>query len=158
MKPDHRLAPFIAALATACFPMIAASFSLDQAPGRLPKNVVPQGYNISVVPDVKTLKIAGKESITLDVRAATATIQFNSLNQVLRDVRLDGKPVRRVVSDDKEQLTTVTLKSPVPAGHHTLSFSYTGVIETEGSGRKAGAFIVDSNGSHRRAPYVPLLG
>jgi hypothetical protein len=35
--------------------------------------------------------LAGSESIALQVRAATDSIQLNSLNQTLHDVRLDGK-------------------------------------------------------------------
>ncbi len=140
MKFMHGITAVVAGLAMTFLPLVTTAFSLDQAPGRLPKNVVPQGYDISVVPDVKALKVAGKESVALEVRSATTTIQFNSLNQTLRDVRLDGKPVSRVVSDDKDQLTTVTLQAPAAVGRHTLSFSYTGKIETEGHGLFAQKF------------------
>ena len=37
------------------------------------------------------------------------TVQFNSLNETLSDVLLDGKPVKSVNSNDEQQLTTVTL-------------------------------------------------
>ena len=46
---------------------------------------------------------------------------------------LDGKPVKSVVSSDEQQLTTVTLAKPV-TGLHTLSFSYSGKIETRPQG------------------------
>ncbi len=110
-----------------------APFSFDSAPGRLPKNVVPLSYDVAIVPNVDTLKLTGTESIKLQFRAATATLQFNSHNETLSDVLLDGKPVKSVASSDEKQLTTVTLAKPV-SGLHTLSFSYRGKIETQPQG------------------------
>ena len=98
-----------------------ATFNFATAPGRLPKNVVPIEYTIAITPDAAAHTIAGAETILLDFREATATIQFNSLNQKLSKVLLDGKPVQDVVSDDDKQLTTITLAQPAKAGTHTLS-------------------------------------
>src|SRR5277367_3054285 len=110
-----------------------APFSFESAPGRLPKNVVPVSYEVAIVPDADALRLTGTESVRLQFRAATATVQFNSLNETLSHVLLDGKPVKSVTSDDAQQLTTVTLASPA-VGAHTLSFSYTGKIETQAQG------------------------
>jgi aminopeptidase N len=110
-----------------------APFSFGSAPGRLPKNVVPVSYDVAVVPDADALRLTGTESVQLQFRAATATVQFNSLNETLSHVLLDGKPVKSVSSSDERQLTTVTLTKPV-IGLHTLSFSYSGKIETQPQG------------------------
>ncbi len=110
-----------------------APFSFDAAPGRLPKNVVPLSYELAVVPDVDSLTLTGTESIKLRFRRASATVQFNSLNETLSHVSLDGKPVKSVTSNDEQQLTTVTLTKP-ETGLHTLSFSYRGKIETQPQG------------------------
>ena len=82
------------------------------------------------MPNVDALRFTGTESVQLQFRAATATVQFNSLNQSLSQVRLDGRPVKGVTSSDEQQLTTVTLTKPL-TGLHTLSFSYSGKIETQ---------------------------
>jgi aminopeptidase N len=110
-----------------------APFAFDSAAGRLPKNVVPISYDVAVVPDVDTLSLTGSESVQLQFRAATATVQFNSLNETLSQVLLDGRPVKSVISSDEQQLTTVTLMNPV-SGRHTLSFSFSGKIETQPQG------------------------
>jgi aminopeptidase N len=110
-----------------------APFSFDSAPGRLPKNVVPVSYDVAIVPDAAALRFTGTESVQLQFRAATATVQFNSLNETLSHVQLDGKPVKSVTSSDEQQLTTVTLTQPV-TGPHTLSFSYSGKVETQPQG------------------------
>jgi aminopeptidase N len=130
----------IVILLAACLLMAAARagaggpFSFDTAPGRLPKGVVPIDYTIEFTPDIDTLTIAGRETVLLEFRSASATIQLNSLNAKLSDVRLDGQEARSVVSDDDEQLTTVTLTAPAPEGRHTLTFDYTGKIEEQPRG------------------------
>jgi aminopeptidase N len=107
-----------------------APFAFDTTPGRLPKNVVPIDYQIAIVPDLKAKTFTGTESVSLRFREATATVIFNTLNLTLSEVRLDGKPVKNVASDDKAELTTVTLAGPVPVGLHTLTFAYSGRIES----------------------------
>ena len=125
------LAVFVAAgLAAMAHAALAAPFSFDAAPGRLPKDVRPVAYRIAIVPDGPRLRNAGTESVVLDVRRPTRTIVFNSLNIRLSGVRFDDAPVKSVTSNDKTQLTTVVLAHTAAAGRHTLRFAYTGRIET----------------------------
>jgi aminopeptidase N len=124
----HRLCALLAL--TALPALCTEPFSFDTAPGRLPKDVVPVDYTLSIEPDLAAMSLAGVESVTLEFRAASATIRFNSLNESLRDVRLDGLPVQQVVTDDAAQMTTVTLASPAAPGRHALSFAYSGRLET----------------------------
>ena len=105
-------------------------FSFDSVPGRLPKDVVPSDYTVEIVPNIEAMTLAGTETIVLQFRSATATVRFNSLNASLRDVRLDGRPVQQVDTDDSEQETTLTLTAPATLGRHTLTFAYTGKLET----------------------------
>jgi aminopeptidase N len=103
-------------LMACCAPLIAMAaaelpFTFDAAYGRLPKNIVPLSYDIALVPDTKALTLTGTESVRLRFRSASATIELNSLNVQLRDVRLDGQPVKNVVSNDEQQLTTVVDRS-----------------------------------------------
>jgi hypothetical protein len=79
---------------------------------------------------VDTLSVTGIEQVRLQFRTAGALIQFNSLDQKLDHVQLDGKPVQSVDSDDAKQLSTVRLKSPAPAGVHVLRFAFTGKLQT----------------------------
>ncbi len=108
----------------------AVPFSFATVPGRLPKNILPVDYTIAITPDALARTIRGTESITLYFKEASASIVFNSLNETLDSVRFDGKPVLGVVSNDDQQLTTVTLAAPAAVGRHTLAFSYRGKIET----------------------------
>ena len=109
-------------------------YSFATTSGRLPKNVIPTDYIISISPDAEKRSLSGTEIISLEFTEAVDKIQFNSLNQKLSKVLLDGKPVKSVESDDKEQLTTVMLLGNAKVGKHKLSFEFTGVIETEPHG------------------------
>jgi aminopeptidase N len=106
------------------------AFSFERMPGRLPKDVVPERYEIAVTPDLKAMSIAGRETVSLRVRSTTDHLVFNSLNETLSDVRFDGRPVAAVASDDQQQLTTVRLGRPAATGPHRLTFNYRGKIET----------------------------
>jgi aminopeptidase N len=141
------LAATLAASTCAAATSVAA-FSPEQAPGRLPKNVIPESYTIAIVPDMAARSLTGRESIVLKVRAATSTIQFNSLNEELHDVRFDGKPVKRILTNDKAQLTTIALTEPAAVGAHTLSFSYSGKIEEQAQGLFLQTYL-DPSGAKR---------
>jgi aminopeptidase N len=128
----------LAALALALTSSLAAAaeapFDFDKAPGRLPKNVVPLDYSIAVVPDVAARTFTGTESVSLRFRTATDKVVFNTLNLKVGNVRLDGQSVARVATDNAAQLTTLTLAVPAAAGQHTLTLSYSGVIEKRPQG------------------------
>jgi aminopeptidase N len=107
-----------------------APFDFDTAPGRLPKSVVPLAYTLDLVPDLDHNRTRGHETVQLDFRQQVESLQFNSLGERLDHVRLDGRPVARVDTDDAAQLTTVTLGKMVKTGRHVLTLDYTGTIET----------------------------
>ena len=111
-----------------------APFDFDRAPGRLPKNVVPRVYDIAVTPNIAARTFTGTEAVSLRFRTASDKIVFNTLNLKLQHVRLDGRPVARVDTDNTAQLTTLTLAAAAPAGMHELTLSYTGAIDTRPQG------------------------
>ncbi len=159
-------------LAAACIVLSgvaeAAPFDFDHAFGRLPKNVVPVDYAIAVTPNIPAGTFTGTESIALKFRSATKTIQFNTLNEFLWDVRLDGKPVAKVDTENGVELTTLTLAAAPKIGMHRLTFAYAGRLETAPQGlfvqryRKddGSASLIDCDDVRvdRRAPHVPVLG
>ncbi len=114
--------------------LAVAPFDFDKAYGRLPKNVVPVDYSIAIVPNVAAKTFTGTESVSLKFREATRTVVFNTLNLTLKDVRLDGKPVKHVATDNDQQLSTVTLAAAAPVGTHKLTMAYSGVMETRPQG------------------------
>lgn len=98
---------------------------------QLPHNVLPKEYDISITPDVNTMRIAGTEIVKVHFTEATDKIQFNSSNQKIAHVMLDGEAVESVRSNEDHQLTTIGLKAPASAGPHTLSFAFVGQIDQQ---------------------------
>jgi aminopeptidase N len=119
----------------------AVPFSFATVPGRLPKNILPVDYTIAIVPNAAARTLRGTESVTLYFKESGTRVVFNSLNETLDSVRFDGKPVLSVVSNDDQQLTTVTLPAPAAIGRHTLAFSYHGKIETIPQGLFAQPYV-----------------
>jgi aminopeptidase N len=140
------LAGIALALSLAGSASAQAPFSFESAFGRLPKNVIPIDYTIAIVPDASALSLTGEESVVLDFRQATDTVVFNSLNQTLDHVQLDGDAVASTVSDDQKQLTTVKLGRPAAVGRHTLTFSYKGKIEKDPQGLFAQHYVKPGGG------------
>ena len=118
-----------------------APFSFDSAPGRLPKSIVPLNYVISIEPDPEAMSFRGHESVTLEFRQPSDRIVLNSLNEMLSNLTLDGQPVETVASNNSQQLTTITLDKPAPAGQHTLAFVYEGRIESAPNGLFAQPYV-----------------
>ena len=113
-------------------PVLAdAPYVFDKTPGRLPKDVIPTDYDLALVPDIVKKEISGHESIKLNFRAPSATIQFDTHDLTVRQVRFDGRPISAVSTDNAQQLTTVTLPSTAAAGGHVLSLSFNGVIRDD---------------------------
>lgn len=113
-------------------PVLAdAPYAFDKTPGRLPKDIIPTDYELALVPDIDKKQISGHESIKLEFRSPSATIQFDTEDITVREVRFDGRPISAVVTDNAQQLTTVTLPAAAAAGPHVLSLSYSGVIRND---------------------------
>ncbi|MEG3164072.1 M1 family metallopeptidase [Sphingomonas sp. PB2P19] len=119
------------AVATALLSLTVSSAAL--AAGQLPKTVVPILYDINVKPDAKALTFTGSESVTVDVKAATRTIQLNAAGLNLSAATFDGTKVA-FKTDEAAQLLTLTLPKAASVGRHTLTFAWSGTIGRSASG------------------------
>jgi aminopeptidase N len=103
------------------------------AAGQLPRTVVPVLYDISVKPDAKSLAFTGSETVTVDVRQATRTIQLNAAGLDIASATFDGVQAA-FKADEASQILTVTLPKAASVGRHMLSFAWSGTIGRSASG------------------------
>ncbi len=119
------------AVATALLSLTVSSAAL--AAGQLPKTVVPVLYDISVKPDAKALTFTGSETVTVDVKTATRTIQLNAAGLKIASATFDGAPAA-YKTDEAAQVLTITLPKAAGVGRHTLTFAWSGTIGRSASG------------------------
>jgi aminopeptidase N len=103
------------------------------AAGQLPRTVVPVLYDISVKPDAKALTFTGAETVTVDVKQATNTIQLNAAGLTIASATFDGGKAA-FEADENSQVLTVTLPRAASVGRHTLTFAWSGTIGRSASG------------------------
>jgi aminopeptidase N len=109
-------------------------FSFATAAGNLPKTVRPLDYTVELVPDPEHLTLSGRETVSLDVLAPTKTLVFNALNMRYTLATIDGQAAASIVPDDAVQRTTLTTRTTLRPGHHTLVLAFAGKMETTGQG------------------------
>src|ERR1700730_6587872 len=90
-------------------------------------------YAIDVAPDPKTMKIAGRERVTLTIRKPVSTIVVNELQTSFRTVTLDGVPAKIVV-DEIKQRATFSFGKVVTPGTHELDITYTATLQPSAQG------------------------
>ncbi|MDQ2879130.1 MAG: M1 family metallopeptidase [Pseudomonadota bacterium] len=108
------------------------------AQGRLPTDVAPLAYDISVKPDAKAMTFSGSETVSIAVSKATRTIQLNAADLKISRATFDGAPAPFALNA-ADQTLTVTLPTAASAGTHMMSFAWTGTINTSA----AGFFAID---------------
>jgi aminopeptidase N len=111
-------------------------FSLEDTPGKLPKEVVPTDYAVRIVPDIDKLIFAGTETVKLDVHRRVRRLVLNALELKIEEASIDGKelPPSAIKTGNKNELLTLALPSDLATGEHTLALRFAGKINQQGQG------------------------
>ena len=71
---------------------------------RLPSNVVPERYEISLTPDLRAFIFAGEETVSVRVVSATAEVVLNALELEIDQVNAErGGPCKRGAREDSSR-------------------------------------------------------
>src|SRR6266487_6226761 len=111
-------------------------FAFATTPGKLPKEGVPTGYSIRIVPDIDKLTFTGTETAKLTVHSPVHQLVLNALELKITGASVDGKalPESAIKIDEKTELLTLELPSQLADGEHTLALSFSGKINQQGQG------------------------
>jgi aminopeptidase N len=110
----------------------SAKADLDSVPGALPKTIVPLRYDIDIVPDLSTMKIRGRETVTIEVRRETRRIVLNALQTTVSAATVDGIPASSIVTGP--QTLTMTYPKIFAPGKHALRIAYVATVQTSPQG------------------------
>src|SRR4051812_3585156 len=98
---------------------------------RLPAGVSPSHYTLWFAPDLANRTFRGRETIDIQIAAATRAITLNAAEIVFNSVTVTAAgrgQNARVTLDDKAETATLTVPQPIPAGAASIAITYTGVL------------------------------
>jgi puromycin-sensitive aminopeptidase len=101
----------------------------DGSEFRLPRNVVPSRYDITIETDLDGSRFRGAEDVAITVHEATSSIVLNAKELEVSDVRVsspDGTSVdvTGVELDDGSERLTISLAEPITEGPWTLHLAF----------------------------------
>jgi aminopeptidase N len=94
---------------------------------RLPTDVQPEAYNLTLTPDLKSATFTGEESIDVVLDHPSKTITLNAAEIKFLSVK-SGSEIAEVSLDPDKEQAKFTFPAALPAGHATLAISYTGIL------------------------------
>ncbi len=126
-------------LATAGLVRGEEPFQFEKTPGKLPKHIRPQHYELQLKPDLDSLTVSGHETIDIEITKTTGQIVLNALNLEVSSARILGGSTLQVQPVSTNQLLTLAAPGAIAPGRYQLDLSFRGQI-TEAA---AGMFFID---------------
>jgi aminopeptidase N len=114
--------------------LILVSAVLLAAPAfaqRLPGGVTPEHYTLWFAPDLAKATFRGRETVRVQVAKPTTSITLHAAEITFGEVTVTagGQTQRaRVTEDAKNEMVTLTVDRPVPAGAASIAVTYTGIL------------------------------
>src|SRR6266481_5393508 len=98
-------------------------YTFANAPGKLPKQVVPLEYSVRIVPDVSKFTFSGSETVQLKANAPVHELVLNSLELEIAKASIDGTQLSpaAIKLDPNNELLTIALPRGAAHGDHTLA-------------------------------------
>jgi aminopeptidase N len=103
----------------------------DANPHRLPRNVVPRRYDLTLEPDLAAATFSGSEIIAVEVAEPTTEVVLNAVEIEIDEATVDadgGPMVAAVALDDGAERVTLTYDRPLLPGEATLHLRFRGVL------------------------------
>ena len=123
-----------AGIFAACAALISFTSSAALQAQRLPTDVTPQHYSLTLEPDLKAATFTGKEEIdvTLDKPANSITLNAAQITFQTVTITADGNTQTANVTENKpDEQATLHVDKEIPAGAATIKIAYTGILNDQ---------------------------
>jgi puromycin-sensitive aminopeptidase len=111
---------------------MTATTSVDTASFRLPHDVVPKRYALTLSPDLAAARFEGEERVEVEVRQATRTVVLNAVELEIHEATIarEGQQplTAQVALDEETARATLTFPQQLEPGDWTLSIRFTGTL------------------------------
>ena len=121
----------VASLFTTCAAFLLLMPASRLQAQRLPTNVTPQHYTLTLEPNLQSATFTGKETIEVTLAQPSTTITLNAAEIAFKSVTVtaNGKTQTAKVSEDKDkEQATFQVADEIPAGKATIQIDYTGIL------------------------------
>jgi aminopeptidase N len=112
-------------------------FIFENAPGKLPKTLVPRHYVIHLEPDVEQMTTEGAEGVEIEVLKPSSQIVLNAVETEIWNASLAHGSSREELKpqfDAANQVVKFITSVPLQPGSYTLSFSFRSKISNGSRG------------------------
>src|SRR3972149_1160590 len=103
---------------------------------RLPTDVRPTHYDLTLAPSLTDFTFRGEESIALEVARPTSRIIVNTAEVAVQSARLNlaaggSVAASRIETDEDAETTTFSFDRSLPTGPATLHLQFTGILNDQ---------------------------
>ena len=123
-----------AGLFAACAALITFTSSPALQAQRLPTDVTPQHYSLTLEPDLKAATFTGKEEIDVTLDKPSNSITLNAVQITFQTVTItaDGNTQTANVTENKaDEQAILHVDKEIPAGAATIKIEYTGILNDQ---------------------------
>ena len=118
----------------ACAALITFTSSPALQAQRLPTDVTPQHYSLTLEPDLKAATFTGKEEIDVTLDKPSNSITLNAVQITFQTVTItaDGNTQTANVTENKaDEQAILHVDKEIPAGAATIKIEYTGILNDQ---------------------------
>lgn len=113
----------------------AASASVPRKENRLPADVKPIHYALSLTPDLVACNFSGAVEIDITTQLDTSCIKINAVElKIQQAVIISGEKcmeASRIELNEEDEIASFFFPSPILPGQHVLSLIFTGILNDQ---------------------------